>query len=423
MNQLIQNTPRGRRGPQGGDGSDTDDSVRSGAAAHRQVDQHLRVDIPEFSGSLNPDELLEWLRDVERAFEYKGYNDLKAFKVATLKLKGYASLWYENLKSQTAKDGKEPIRSWSKLRKKLMSKFITKDYSQDLFIQMSKLKQDDQSVESYLRKFEQLTLQCELTEKPEQKIARFLEGLNEKIAEKVRMQPLWSFDDVVNLSLKVEKMGKARGATPKATPKLGKTPMGQNTNTPPMENKKKCFQCQGHGNFRKDCPSKRALSAVEVETWEKEGLVEYELEETVTEDGAVEEGSSQDMIVAPPDTGHNLVLWRIMHSQQTPLDEDQRSLIFRSRCTIQGRVCNLIIDGGSCTNVASTTMVNKMKLNTQDHPTPYKLRWLNKGAEVRVDKQCLIPFSIGNVYKDEVLCDVVPMDARHLLLGRPWEFD
>ncbi|KAK9724128.1 hypothetical protein RND81_05G050200 [Saponaria officinalis] len=324
-----------------------------------------------------------------------------------------------------------------------MSKFVTNDYSQDLFIQMSKLKQDDQSVESYLRKFEQLTLQCEVTEKPEQKIARFFEGLNEKIAEKVRMQPLSSFDDVVNLSLKVEKMGKAKGAPPKATPKLvqtktyhdirmgempgpatsptptpnkGKTPMGQRT----MENKKKCFQCQGYGHFRKDCPSKRTLSAVEVETWEKEGLVEYELEEITTEDGAVEEGSSQDMIVASPDTGHNLVLWRIMHSQHTPLEKDQRSLIFRSRCTIQGRVCNLIIDGESCTNVASTTMVNK---NTQDHPTPYKLRWLNKGAEVRVDKQCLIPFYIGNVYRDEVLCDVVPMDASHLLLDRPWKFD
>jgi hypothetical protein len=26
-------------------------------------------------------------------------------------------------------------------------------------------------------------------------------------------------------------------------------------------------------------------------------------------------------------------------------------------------------------------------------------------------------------YKDEVLCDVVPMDACHILLGRPWQYD
>ena len=31
-------------------------------------------------------------------------------------------------------------------------------------------------------------------------------------------------------------------------------------------------------------------------------------------------------------------------------------------------------------------------------------------------------FSIGR-YSDEVLCDVVPMHADHILLGRPWQYD
>jgi len=33
-----------------------------------------------------------------------------------------------------------------------------------------------------------------------------------------------------------------------------------------------------------------------------------------------------------------------------------------------------------------------------------------------------ICFSIGN-YHDFALCDVVPMEAIHMLLGRPWQFD
>ena len=41
---------------------------------------------------------------------------------------------------------------------------------------------------------------------------------------------------------------------------------------------------------------------------------------------------------------------------------------------------------------------------------------------MRVTKQVLIVFAIGK-YSDEILCDVVPMHATHLLLGRPWQFD
>jgi hypothetical protein len=26
-------------------------------------------------------------------------------------------------------------------------------------------------------------------------------------------------------------------------------------------------------------------------------------------------------------------------------------------------------------------------------------------------------------YKDEILCDVIPMDVCHVLLGRPWQYD
>jgi len=33
-----------------------------------------------------------------------------------------------------------------------------------------------------------------------------------------------------------------------------------------------------------------------------------------------------------------------------------------------------------------------------------------------------VEFSVGN-YKDKVLCYVIPMEACHILLGRPWQFD
>jgi len=78
--------------------------------------------------------------------------------------------------------------------------------------------------------------------------------------------------------------------------------------------------------------------------------------------------------------------------------------------------------GGSCTNVASTRVVEKLALTTISHTKPYKLQWLSVEGEIMVNKQVLIKFTIGK-YKDEVLCDVVPMEATHILLGRPWQYD
>ena len=78
-----------------------------------------------------------------------------------------------------------------------------------------------------------------------------------------------------------------------------------------------------------------------------------------------------------------------------------------------------VIDAGSCENIVSTEAVEKLEVNTKEHPKPYKLAWLKKGGEVMVSKHALISFSIGAKYKDQVWCDVVTMDACHLSLGRP----
>ncbi|KAL4204571.1 hypothetical protein AMTRI_Chr01g110540 [Amborella trichopoda] len=44
--------------------------------------------------------------------------------------------------------------------------------------------------------------------------------------------------------------------------------------------------------------------------------------------------------------------------------------------------CNLIIDGGSCENIVSQEMVDKLKLNTETHPEPYMIAWFKRGNEL-----------------------------------------
>ena len=71
----------------------------------------------------------------------------------------------------------------------------------------------------------------------------------------------------------------------------------------------------------------------------------------------------------------------------------------------------------------SQAMVEKLALVTVDHPHPYNLVWLENSQKLNVYKQCLVQFIIGDIYYDKVLCDVIPMDACHLILGRPWQYD
>lgn len=52
----------------------------------------------------------------------------------------------------------------------------------------------------------------------------------------------------------------------------------------------------------------------------------------------------------------------------------QRENFFHTRCIVNNKVCSMIIDGGSCTNVASTTLVEKLGLPLLTHPRPYRLQ-------------------------------------------------
>jgi len=78
-------------------------------------------------------------------------------------------------------------------------------------------------------------------------------------------------------------------------------------------------------------------------------------------------------------------------------EESQRENIFHTRCLINGHTCSLIIDGGSCTNVASSKLVQKLSLETTPHPKPYKLQWLSDNGDLVVDKQVFLSFSIKKI--------------------------
>ena len=57
-------------------------------------------------------------------------------------------------------------------------------------------------------------------------------------------------------------------------------------------------------------------------------------------------------------------------------DPSQIKNIFHSKCPIKYNICSLVIDIGSCVNVASTALVDFLKIPTSKHVIPYMLQWL-----------------------------------------------
>eukprot|EP00253_Pinus_taeda_P028498 PITA_28498 len=78
--------------------------------------------------------------------------------------------------------------------------------------------------------------------------------------------------------------------------------------------------------------------------------------------------------------GESLVVNKVLLKLAKEIVEpSQRKTLFMTMCKVQGKCCQMIIDSGSTNNLVSTEVVEKLKLKTMKHPTPYKVLWLQKG--------------------------------------------
>lgn len=380
----------------------------------------IRTEIPEFEGRLEPDDFLDWLLTVERIFDLRDIPDSLKVKLIAIKLKKSASSWWAHVHIQRHKVGKHKVDTWDKMKHLLKAKYLPVTYKQDSYLGYHNLRQNNLFVEDFIGEFERMRMRCDTTEDDEQVIARFLGCLRPEIADVVSLQQYYSFSDVCRLAYRVEQQlaSKSKQAsrlppsprvstTAPTNPRIGPIKVGpQGAATPPAgpSNALRCYKCQGLGHLKRDCPNKQVLAFVD------DADPVYDTED---------DGESQ---VLYPDQGELLVSCRLLNTGVAGPDDDTtwlRNNIFRTKCTAKGKVCTVIIDGGSCENMVATSMVEKLGLPTQDHPTPYQLTWLKKGNLVKVTHKCLVQFSIGNKYTDEIWCEVIPMDACHVLLGRP----
>ncbi|KAK1569864.1 hypothetical protein QYE76_018572, partial [Lolium multiflorum] len=311
------------------------------------------------------------------------------------------------------------------------------------------------TVEEFFKEMELTMMRANIQESENQTIARFFNGLNYPIKRVVEFQQYSNMVELVHQASKAERQvnedikyskskqyfaSKLATSTPTTSvkPTASSTPSKQ----PSIQSRMKqtvsstasskastgpsnvtCFKCgtQGHKSF--ECKNTKVMITMEngdIETL-SEGEYEALVQAAVANEEDYDEESGEDPLLCTHDPSPSLVVTRVLTTQPQAM-EDQRCNIFQTRAGIGGKSIKVIIDGGSCHNLASTELCEKLNLTLRKHPHPYHVQWLSDKGNVKIQHTVTVNFKIGP-YEDTVECDVVPMTVCHMLLGRPWKFD
>ncbi|XP_028553218.1 uncharacterized protein LOC114580290 [Dendrobium catenatum] len=381
----------------------------------------------------------------------------KQVKYVACRLKGGASAWWLQLLQSRRKEGRGPVRNWSRMKQLLRAHFLPTDYEQMLYLRYQHCVQGSRTVNDYTEEFYRLSARNNLNKNTNQMVARYIGGLKDAIQDKLELNSIWSLSQAVNFALKAEiqlargykqhttrrpyseyhadqtKTSIASGRAPAAVttptsvtslqntqpglsagpstdPKLQqklKSPMRDNPYSRPTT--VKCFRCFQVGHKSNECPSRPQLQLTNADVEDVQG--EQEEQEPELEE-------------VSPDVGEPLicVLEKVLLAPRQRTIS-QRHAIFKTRCTIGGKVCDLMIDSGCTENIVARSVVQALQLKTTKNSNPYKIGWVKKGMEIMVTDMCRVTFSIGKHYVGEVLCDILDMDVCHVILGQPWQYD
>jgi hypothetical protein len=387
-----------------------------------------KMDIPVYEGNLDAEELLDWIRALDTYFDYEDIEEDRKVRHAVTRLKGHAALWWDELQADRRSKGKQKIKSWDRMIAKMKAKFIPRDYQITLFRRMQNLRQKLMTVKEYTEEFYKLNIRAGHRESDDEKVARYLNGLRYDIQDELSMVTIRTVEDAYQMALKAEeKLSRKQGQRGRGRSQpRGKTVAQEKFQKPKEEWKKPQGRVERGGTSQKGpyieqrgqhneqkgdyadantFPRTRGRGrgrggVITCFTCGKNGHRSFECPEKKKDIGEAHIAEAQRRDVETEDTegGRSLMMRKALLTPGKEVEDSaQRTRLFRTACKTKDWVCKVIVDSGSTDNLVSTEMVEKLELETTDHPSPYKVSWLQKGHQVSVTKQCLVEFKIGGV--------------------------
>ncbi|KAK1648994.1 hypothetical protein QYE76_066799 [Lolium multiflorum] len=412
-----------------------------------------KFSIPRFEGTTDVEEYLTWELKIERLWRlHPDYTEDRKIKLASSEFDGYALRWWDALVQDREEDGELPIITWRAMKAAMRARFVPTNYLRSVFDKLTQLKQGVLTVDAYYMEMEMLMQRARVRESLEMTLQRFLNGLKFNIKGIVRHHKYATMNELLHhareaesqLAEEAQQRGRATGAgrytprpPPSTAPSTRPTDVPSSSSKPVsnVSNTKRpvpaasgtgssmstarnrdmlCHTCGGKGHFKKDCPNRKVMIINDDN--------EYETGDDADPDAPEDDDYDSDSFDAYPSEAQTIVVsQRVLNVQ--PSASTQRCNLFQTKALVgPDKACKVIIDGGSCRNLASKELCAKLKLKYLPHPHPYYIQWLSNNGEMKVSHMVRVDFEIGP-YKDSIDFDVVPMTVCHLLLGRPWLYD
>lgn len=248
-----------------------------------------KMEILMYEGSLNAEELMDWIRSIDQYFDYEEVEENKKVKFAVTRLKGHAAIWWDEVQTLRTRKGKSKIKQWDKMVSKMKAKFLPKDYHLNLFKQMQNLKQKGMSVKEYTEEFYRLSIRTRHVEDDLEKVARYVNGLRYEIQDEIGLLSLKTVEDAYQAGLKAEEKilrkqsqrnkgkssargrgaGRYRGtqhqidtgSSSSRSPQMGESSRGRFAPRGRGRGRDvRCYTCGEWGHMSRDCPRNKLAS-------------------------------------------------------------------------------------------------------------------------------------------------------------------
>lgn len=369
--------------------------------------------IPSYVGELDPEKLDGWLKTLEVYFSTKAYTELHKVSFARLKLGGHALTWWEAHTSGLSTNNEPPVSSWIQFSTALRNQFYPIGHRERLKERWQFLRQTTgQTVQEYTTEFRKQAVALGVNLRNPEVLDKYRAGLFFHLRTELALFGVTYIDGACKKAMYIEMKSRSSGNKTEFSKKSSNQENGfrkgdtKKNHVVANKGRTYCDHCKTDRHSKEKCW--KLHPDLQPSWWKDKGK---KVANVCIEDEVIEGSSQPNEKLA------------CMAGKMGAVFEETKEELFWVYAQIGMTSVITLFDSGSQQNLISEQLVKELKLSTFPHPQPYPLGWLQKDVELQVKTQCKFKFAINEKFKDEITCDVVPLDVCQIIFGSPYLWD